>query len=104
MILEPPAMIFGFLPSFLPLLLQAKVDLVYFGVLFCTNMGLGCIIPPVALNLFVSTRLAGVKYEEAVRASLPFIAIMLADLVLMALFPRIPLQLPHILFGYPLPR
>jgi C4-dicarboxylate transporter DctM subunit len=104
MILEPPAMIFGFLPSFMPLLATANVDIVHWGVLFCTNMGLGCIIPPVALNLFVSTHLAGVRYEEAVRATIPFIVIMIVDLAIMAVFPMIPLMLPHLLFGYPLPK
>lgn len=104
MILEPPAMIFGFLPSFMPLLAKANVDIVHWGVLFCTNMGLGCIIPPVALNLFVSTQLAGVRYEEAVRATIPFIVIMIVDLAIMAVFPVIPLMLPHLLFGYPLPK
>jgi C4-dicarboxylate transporter, DctM subunit len=104
MILEPPAMIFGFLPSFMPLLAQVGVDIIHWGVLFCTNMGLGCIIPPVALNLFVSTRLAEVPYEEAVRATIPFIVIMAIDLAIMAAFPMIPLLLPHLLFGYPLPK
>jgi C4-dicarboxylate transporter, DctM subunit len=73
MILEPPAMIFGFLPTFMPLLARVGVDVVHWGVLFCTNMGLGCIVPPVALNLFISTQLAGVRYEAAVRATIPFI-------------------------------
>lgn len=104
MVLEPPAMIFGFLPSFMPLLAKVGVDVVYWGVLFCTNMGLGCIIPPVALNLFVSTQLAGVRYEEAVRATIPFIIIMIIDLAIMAAFPVIPLLLPHLLFDYPLPK
>ncbi len=104
MILEPPAMIFGFLPSFMPLLSKVGVDVVYWGVLFCTNMGLGCIIPPVALNLFVATQLAEVRYEDAVRATMPFIWIMLLDLVIMAVFPMIPLLLPHVLFDYPLPK
>jgi C4-dicarboxylate transporter DctM subunit len=104
MILEPPAMIFGFLPSFMPLLAKAGVDPVYWGVLFCTNMGLGCIVPPVALNLFVSTQLAGVRYEEAVRATIPFIIIMMIDLAIMVVFPAIPLMLPHLLFEYPLPK
>jgi len=104
MILEPPAMIFGFLPSFMPLLAKAGVDTVYWGVLFCTNMGLGCIVPPVALNLFVSTQLAGVRYEEAVRATIPFIIIMMIDLAIMMAFPAIPLMLPHLLFDYPLPK
>jgi C4-dicarboxylate transporter DctM subunit len=104
MILEPPAMIFGFLPSFMPLLAQAGVDVIHWGVLFCTNMGLGSIIPPVALNLFISTRLAGVRYEDAVRATVPFIVIMMIDLAIMAVFPLIPLLLPHLLFDYPLPK
>ena len=104
MILEPPAMIFGFLPSFMPLLGKVGVDVIYWGVLFCTNLGLGCIIPPVALNLFVSTQLAGVRYDEAVRASIPFIIIMLIDLAILAVFPVIPLLLPHLLFDYPLPK
>ena len=67
-------------------------------------MGLGCIIPPVALNLFISTQLAGVRYSEAVRATIPFIIIMLIDLAIMALFPIVPLMLPHLLFDYPLPK
>jgi tripartite ATP-independent transporter DctM subunit len=104
MILEPPAMIFGFLPSFMPLLAKVGVDVVYWGVLFCTNLGLGCIIPPVALNLFISTQLAGVRYDEAVKATVPFIIIMLIDLAIMAIFPVIPLMLPHLLFDYPLPK
>jgi C4-dicarboxylate transporter DctM subunit len=104
MILEPPAMTFGFLPSFMPLLGKVGVDIVHWGVLFCTNMGLGCIIPPVALNLFISTQLAGVRYGEAVRATIPFMVIMLIDLAIMAVFPMLPLMLPHLLFDYPLPK
>ena len=104
MILEPPAMIFGFLPSFMPLLAKVGVDVVYWGVLFCTNLGLGCIIPPVALNLFISTQIAGVRYDEAVKATVPFIIIMLIDLAIMAIFPVIPLMLPHLIFDYPLPK
>jgi C4-dicarboxylate transporter DctM subunit len=67
-------------------------------------MGLGCIIPPVALNLFISTQLAGVRYGDSVRACVPFIIIMTLDLAIMALFPMIPLMLPHLLFDYPLPK
>lgn len=103
MILEPPAVIFAFMPSFLPLMAKAHVDPIYFGVLFCVNAGLGCILPPVALNLFVSTQLAEVRYEETIRACVPFIIIMIVDYLLLVLFPVIPLWLPHILFDYPLP-
>ena len=103
MILEPPAVIFGFMPSMMPLMAKAHVDPIYFGVLFCVNAGLGCILPPVALNLFVSTQLAGVRYEDTVRACVPFMIIMIIDYLILVMFPVIPLWLPHILFGYPLP-
>lgn len=102
MFLEPPAMIFGFLPTVMPLLAQANVDLIHWGVLIAINMGLGCIVPPVALNLFVSTQLAGVQYGQAVRAAVPFMIIMAIDLAIVAAFPHISLLLPHLLFGYPI--
>jgi C4-dicarboxylate transporter DctM subunit len=102
MFLEPPAMIFGFLPTFLPMLSQAHVDLIHWGVLLAINAGIGCILPPVALNLFVSSRLAGVTYGAASYAAIPFIVIMLVDLAIVALFPHISLLLPHLLFGYPI--
>lgn len=100
--LEAPAMIFGFLPSFIPLLQLGGTDMVHWGVIFVINMGLGMIIPPVALNLFISTQLAGVRFEQAVKACLPFIAIMFFDQLLVILFPQIALLLPHLIFGYPM--
>ena len=102
MFLEPPAIIFGFLPTIMPLLMQANIDLIHWGVLIAINMGLGCIVPPVALNLFVSTQLAGVQYAQAVRAAVPFMVIMAIDLVIVAIYPTIALLLPHLLFGYPI--
>lgn len=57
-----------------------------------------------AMNHFVSVPLAGVKYDQAVRATVPFIIIMMVDMIIMAVFPQIPLMLPHIVFDYPLPR
>lgn len=102
--LEAPAMIFGFLPSFIPLLQAAGVDPVHWGVVFVINMGLGMIIPPVALNLFISTQIAGVRFEQAVRACLPFILIMFVDQLIVILIPQIPLFLPNLIFDYPLPK
>jgi Na+/glutamate symporter len=56
------------------------------------------------INLFISTKLAGVRYEQAVKAAVPFMAIMALDMAIMAIFPVIPLLLPHLLFGYPFPK
>jgi C4-dicarboxylate transporter DctM subunit len=102
MVLEAPAIIFGFLPSVMPLLQTAGVDPIHFGVIFFVNMALGMLVPPVALNLFISSAIADVRYEHAVRAAVPFMIVLGIDMVLLAVFPHIALLLPHLLFGHPI--
>lgn len=84
--------------TFVPLVTHAGFDLVHFGVLFSINMGIGMLVPPVALNLFVSSQIAGVSYGTAVRAALPFVAIMVIDSVLIAVLPGVALALPKLIF------
>ena len=103
MFLEAPAIIFGFMLTFMPLLTHAGIDPVHWGVLFVVNMGLGMLVPPIALNLFISSALAGATYGETVRAAVPFMLILVADMVIIAIFPQIALYLPHVIFGYPMP-
>jgi len=102
MVLEAAPIVFGFMPSFMPLIALSGIDPVHWGVLFVVNMGLGMIVPPIALNLFISTQIAEVRYEQAVRASIPFILIMSIDLAIVSIFPKISLILPHLLFNYPI--
>jgi C4-dicarboxylate transporter DctM subunit len=64
-------------------------------------MGIGMLVPPVALNLFVSAQIAGVSYGQAVRAAFPFVLIMLLDSVLIVAWPQIALWLPQMIFGRP---
>ena len=65
-------------------------------------MGIGMLVPPVALNLFISSRIAGVRYDQAVRAAVPFVVMTTIVMVLVAVFPHVALLIPHLLFGYPL--
>jgi tripartite ATP-independent transporter DctM subunit len=99
MFLEAAPIIFGFLPSFMPLVAKIGVDPVLWGVIFVINMGIGMLTPPVALTLYISTAIAEVPFAHAVRASLPFMAIMVIDLMLVAFFPGIAMWLPGVLFG-----
>ena len=102
MVLEAAPIIFGFMPTFMPLIVLSGIDQVHWGVFFVVNMGLGMIVPPIALNLFISTQIAEVRYGQAVRASVPFMLIMAVNIALVAVFPKIALIGPHLLFGYPM--
>lgn len=99
MFLEAAPIIFGFLPTFMPLLAAVGVDPVLWGVLFVINMGIGMLVPPVAMTLFVSSAIAKVPFAHAVRAAVPFMLIMVLDLVLVAVFPQIAMWLPGLMFG-----
>lgn len=101
-LLEPGPVIVGFLPSVMPLLQQVGVDPIQWGVIFVVNAGIGMIHPPVGLTLNVSAAIAGVPFERTIIAALPFMAIMVVDLVLLSVLPHLSLLLPHMLYGYPI--
>jgi C4-dicarboxylate transporter, DctM subunit len=99
MILEPPAIIFGFMPIMMPLLSHARIDPVHFGVLFVVNLGIGMLIPPIGLNLFIATAIANESLSRVVRAAAPFYLILVVDLVIIVLIPQVALLLPRLVFG-----
>jgi tripartite ATP-independent transporter DctM subunit len=97
--LEAAPIIFGFLPTFMPLLSHVGVDPVLWGVIFVINMAIGMLSPLVGLTLYISAAIAEVPFAQAVRAAVPFILILVLDLALVALFPQIAMWLPNLMFG-----
>ena len=81
---------------FLPFALDAGFDPVWFGVLITLNMELGCITPPLGINLFVVKSIANnVSMKEIMKGSLPFFFIIVFASLLLVLFPQIVLWLPE---------
>jgi TRAP-type C4-dicarboxylate transport system permease large subunit len=58
------------------------------------NMAIGQFTPPMAVNLLVTTRVAGVGIETTVRWVLWMVLSMLCALALVAAFPQLALWLP----------
>lgn len=85
-------------PIFLPLVMQANIDLVHFGVIMVVNMTLGLLTPPLGVNLFVAGGLnKEVSFNQIVMASLPFTTILLIDLLLFTYLPELSLYLVKLL-------
>jgi TRAP-type transport system large permease protein len=85
-------------PVLMPLVKQAGIDPVYFGVLFVINNAIGLITPPVGTVLNVASGVARVPMHEVIRGVMPFMIAQLAVLFLMVLFPQlvlVPLSLFH---------
>ena len=90
-ILEPPAAILILTPLLLPLITQAGVDPLHFGIIFTVNLSIGLFVPPFGLNLFATHVLFDIPLSKLYRGVLPFIAIYLLALALITYVPEITL-------------
>jgi C4-dicarboxylate transporter DctM subunit len=96
--LPPVAIILMVTPVIMPGIISNGFDPIWFGIVLTINMELGLITPPVGLNLFVINGIApDISPRDIVKGVLPFIYIMIADIVLLAVFPEIVLFLPNLL-------
>ena len=78
-------------PVLMPLVKQAGIDPVYFGVLFIMNNAIGLITPPVGTVLNVVSGVAKISMDQAFRGVLPFLLAQLAVLFLLVAFPSLVL-------------
>jgi tripartite ATP-independent transporter DctM subunit len=87
------------LPLLMPIVTRYGWDPVWFGILITLMVAIGQFTPPMAVNLMVSCRVAGVSMEATLRWVLPLILAMLTVAVLLVVFPDLALWLPRVL-GY----
>jgi tripartite ATP-independent transporter DctM subunit len=88
-----------FVPLLLPIAQYYHWDLVWFGVILTLKVALGQFMPPLAVNLMVSCRIANVRMEETVRWVVWMLGAMFLVLVAVIAFPELALWLPRKL-GY----
>jgi tripartite ATP-independent transporter DctM subunit len=96
-----------FTPIFLPILTgmapQMGLDAVQmtylFGIVIVLNLSIGLCTPPVGTVLFIGCGIGGVSIAELTRPLLPFLAAMVAALLLVSTFPGLTLWLPQDVLG-----
>jgi TRAP-type transport system large permease protein len=76
-------------PVLMPIVRQAGIDPVYFGVLFIMNNAIGLLTPPVGTVLNVACAVARVDMGPVMRAVMPFLLAELAVLLLLVLVPEL---------------
>ena len=97
--LEGFSMIVTTLPVVLPLVTAAGFDKVWFGVFLVIVVELAQITPPVGFNLFIIQGVTGDGIGYITRVTMPFVALMLAFIAFLALFPEFVMWLPAVLYG-----
>lgn len=84
-------------PIFLPVAKTLGIDPLFFGVLMVVNLAIGCITPPVGLDLFVASAITKVPIERVMKASLPYLWALLGTLLLLTMVPWFITVLPNLL-------
>jgi TRAP-type transport system large permease protein len=74
-------------PVLMPVIKEAGIDPVYFGVLFIINNSIGLITPPVGTVLNVVAGVARIDIEDLIKGVWPFMLAELIVLLLLVVFP-----------------
>ncbi|MGP1628759.1 MAG: TRAP transporter large permease [Giesbergeria sp.] len=88
-----------FVPLMMPILQHYRWDPVWFGVILTLNVAIGQFTPPMAVNLMVSSRIAGVRMEDTTGWVLWLVGGMCVAMLCVILWPQLALWLPTYL-GY----
>ena len=95
--IEGTPMLFVCTPLLLPPALALGISPIHFGVLFCINVLIGQITPPVGIALYFTSGFAKVPVQKVFRGALPFLGAMVVALCLVTFFPSIALFLPNLM-------
>jgi tripartite ATP-independent transporter DctM subunit len=83
-------------PLLMPVVKEAGIDPVYFGLMFIMNACIGLITPPVGTVLNVVCGVGKIRVEKAVVGILPFVGVYALLLILFIIFPEliiVPMQI-----------
>lgn len=78
-------------PVLMPIIREAGIDPVYFGVLFVMNTCIGLITPPVGIVLNVVSGVSRVPLGQVIVGILPFLAAQVVVLFVLVMFPQLVL-------------
>jgi len=83
----------------LPMVQEAGIDPIWFGIYLVLTVEMGLITPPVGLNLFVLQGMTGRNLLYLSKATVPFFLMLLLAVVLLIVFPGIATWLPNQMFS-----
>jgi TRAP-type C4-dicarboxylate transport system permease large subunit len=80
-------------PLLLPLARSFGIEPIHFGMIFLANMQIGYCTPPVGMNLFIASYRFDRPVVTLYRATLPFLLILFACVLLITYWPWLSLAL-----------
>ena len=97
MFMETLAIIMLVTPVLLPIMTAYGVDPIHFGIILICCCGIGFSTPPLGENMFIASGIANISLEEISLKALPLVAINIAVIAILVMFPDIVLFLPNLM-------
>ncbi|SDX07693.1 C4-dicarboxylate transporter, DctM subunit [Albimonas donghaensis] len=97
--MEPSGLIIIVAPLVFPIAISLGIDPIHLGIIMVVNMEIGMITPPVGLNLFVTSGVAGMPMWDVVKAALPWLGILFVFLIMVTYIPALSTFLPTYFMG-----
>jgi len=78
-------------PLLAPMAASFGIDLVHFGIIMVVNLAIGFCTPPVGVNLFLSSQIAGIRLEDMLKDVIKFLILLIADVLIISFVPFLSL-------------
>jgi C4-dicarboxylate transporter DctM subunit len=95
--MEPTSVVLILTPIVFPIAMDLGIDPIHLGILMIVNMQIGLVTPPVGLNLFVTAGIADMSLDETIRATFPWLIVLLAVLLLITFVPWFSTVVPDLM-------
>lgn len=95
--METNASIVILTPILLPVVKELGINPIHFGIIMILNLSIGFITPPLGANLFMACQVSDIKFDDIVKAIIPWIFVMIIVLMIITFIPEISLWLPKIM-------
>ena len=96
---ETTAALILLVPMIVSLVPTLGIDLIQLGVIVVTNLAIGMLTPPMGICLIVSGAISGASIGAISRRIIPFLLILLVDLLIITFYSPLTLWLPGLIVG-----
>ena len=99
MFVETNSSILVLSPILVPVAVSMGIDPVHFGLIMTVNLAIGMVTPPLGVNVYAACTVGNVAFEKVVPKLLPFLGIMILNLLVITYVPEITLFLRDLVYS-----
>jgi C4-dicarboxylate transporter DctM subunit len=89
--MDPASAILILVPLLGPIAKAYDINMIHFGAVVVVNLVIGQVTPPVGVNLFIGSKIAGVPVSNLFKWLPLFLGVLIFDLMLVTYVPQISL-------------